>query len=70
MSNILALQPIVLARLNALPEYSRKRAGYVDLLKEIRKQEIQQEVLLTSLCLTALEDVFSEDELTVLRETW
>lgn len=73
MSNILALQPIVLARLNALPEHSRKRPGYVDILREIKRQEFVEDAKLTSLCVTALEEVFSdEDEAFIrrIRETW
>lgn len=33
----------VMAKLNSLPPHSRLRSGYVDILREIRRQELLEE---------------------------
>lgn len=44
MSIILIDADFIVSRLNALPPHSRLRSGYCDLLREIRRREIEADV--------------------------
>lgn len=49
MSNVVDLRHIVLDRLNGLEPHSRKRAGYVDLLRYLNAKEMREAVVLREL---------------------
>lgn len=38
-------EPFIVHQLNVLPPHSRKRAGYCDMLRHIRRQQLEQERL-------------------------
>lgn len=40
----------LIERLNQLPPHSRMRAGYCDMLREIRKRELEEEAFHKTLC--------------------
>lgn len=44
MSNVVDLRHIVLDRLNGLEPHSRKRAGYVDLLRYLNTKEMREAI--------------------------
>lgn len=52
----------VIDRLNALPPHSRLRAGYCDLLREIRTFELKQDALSRE-CEEALEEALLNEDI-------
>jgi hypothetical protein len=70
MTNVITIDSRFLVdRLNSLPPASRKRAGYCDLIREVRRMELMEPKLSAEL-VGELERVFEADELVRLREVW
>lgn len=51
----------IIARLNSLPPNSRLRPGYVDMMRQIRREELANDHM-TEMLAKALELAFEEDD--------